>query len=184
MLMRLGAFATRVTRGRMADERARAEMRGLSGAMNLEFTGPDGGGWHIEFGDGTVLMVRGLAENARATVRLKPEDYLALLAGDLSYSVARMTGKVRVLGDGHFGMIFGAFVENMRSAQTAKGLRGAFARALISHGIDRDVRRPRDAEVQMKPRRSLAVRMTYAPWSVHPTLDGGEDACPCRSARR
>ena len=135
MLMRLGAFATRITRGRMVDERARAEMRGLSGAMNLDFTGPDGGGWHIEFDDGTVHMVRGLADGARATVRLKPEDYLALLAGDLSYSVARMTGKVRVIGDGHFGMIFGAFVENMRSAQRATGLRGAFARALIRRAL-------------------------------------------------
>lgn len=119
----------------MPDERARAEMRGLSGVMNLEFTGPDGGAWHVVFADGRVSMAPGLAENARATVKLRPEDYLALLAGDLSYSVARMTGKVRLTGDGHFGMIFGAFVENTRAAQVARGLRGAIARAVISRAL-------------------------------------------------
>jgi putative sterol carrier protein len=135
MLMRLGVLATRLSGGRVADERARAEMRGLSGVMNLEFTGADGGGWHIAFDDGKVSMAPGLRDGARATIKLKPEDYLALLAGDLSYSVARMTGKVRVSGDGHFGMIFGAFVENMRAAQTMTGLRGAIARTVIGRAL-------------------------------------------------
>jgi len=135
MLMKLGVLATRIGQGRMADERARAEMRGLTGVMNLEFTGSDGGGWHVAFDEGRVTMARGLVEGARATLKLKPEDYLALLAGDLSYSVARMTGKVRVAGDGHFGMIFGAVVENLRTAQTVKGLRGAIARAVIGRAL-------------------------------------------------
>lgn len=137
ILMNLGVFATRVARGRIADEGARAEMRGLSGVMNLEFTGADGGAWHVAFDEGKVSMAPGLAENARATVKVKPQDYLALVAGDLSYSVARMTGKVRVSGDGHFGMIFGAFVENMRAAQVAKGLRGVIARAVIGRALRR-----------------------------------------------
>jgi putative sterol carrier protein len=135
MLMKLGAFTTRMARGRMVDERARAEMRGLSGVMNLEFSGSDGGGWHVEFGDGKVLLARGLIDDARATVRVTPQDYLALLAGDLSYSVARMTGRVRVAGDGHFGMIFGAFVENIRTAQMVKGVRGAIARAVVARAL-------------------------------------------------
>jgi len=135
MLMRLGALATRLGRGRAADERARAEMRGLSGVLNLEFTGPDGGGWHLAFDDGKIALAPGLVDGARATLKVKPEDYLALLAGDLSYSVARMTGRVRIAGDGHFGMIFGAFVENMRAAQTAPGWRGAVARGVIGRAL-------------------------------------------------
>ena len=135
MLMKLGTLATRIGRGRVADERARAEMRGLIGVMNMEFTGSDGGGWHIAFDDGQIVMARGLVENARATIKMKPEDYLAMLAGDLSYSVARMTGRVRVAGDGHFGMIFGAFVENLRAAQSVKGLRGGIARAVIGRAL-------------------------------------------------
>jgi len=135
MLMRLGSLATRVGQGRVADERARAEMRGLSGVLNLEFTGPDGGGWHVAFDDGKVALRPGLVPDARATIKLKPEDYLAMLAGDLSYSVARMTGRVRVSGDGHFGIIFGAFVENTRAAQSIKGLRGAIARAVIGRAL-------------------------------------------------
>jgi putative sterol carrier protein len=135
MLMKLGAFALRVGQGRAVDERTRAEMRGVNGVMNLELTGPDGGGWHVAFDDGKVAMAPGIVEPARATVKLKPEDYLALMVGDLSYSVARMTGKVRVSGDGHFGMIFGAAIENVRVAQTAKGLRGAIARAVVGRAL-------------------------------------------------
>jgi hypothetical protein len=135
MLMKLGSLATRLGGGRVADEGARAEMRGLSGVMNLEFTEPGGGGWHVRFAEGGVSMGPGLVDAARATVRMKSEDYLAMLAGDLSYSVARMTGKVRVAGDGHFGMIFGAFVENMRAAQSVAGLRGRIARAVIGRAL-------------------------------------------------
>ena len=135
MMMKVGAFALRIGQGRAADERMRAEMRGVTGAMNLEFTGPDGGGWHVDFADGKVAMAAGLAPAARATVKLTPHDYLALVAGDLSYSVARMTGKVRVSGDGHFGMMFGATIENLRAAQTAKGLRGAIARRVIARAL-------------------------------------------------
>jgi putative sterol carrier protein len=135
MLMKLGAFALRLGQGRTVDERTRAEMRGVNGVMNLEFSGPDGGGWHVAFADGKVAMAPGLVEPARATVKLKPDDYLALVVGDLSYSVARMTGKVRVSGDGHFGMIFGAVIENVRVAQTAKGLRGAIARAVVGRAL-------------------------------------------------
>jgi putative sterol carrier protein len=135
MLMKLGRLATRVGPGRAARERARVEMRGLSGVLNLELTGPDGGGWHVAFADGKVAMAPGLVENARATLKVKPEDYLALLAGDLSYSVARMTGKVRVSGDGHFGIIFGAFVENLRAAQSLKGVRGMIARSVINRAL-------------------------------------------------
>jgi len=135
MLMRLGAFGLRVGQGRAVDERTRAEMRGVNGVMNLELTGPDGGGWHVAFADGKLAMAPGLVEPARATVKLTPEDYLALMVGDLSYSVARMTGKVRVSGDGHFGMVFGAGIENVRAAQTAKGLRGAIARAVVGRAL-------------------------------------------------
>jgi putative sterol carrier protein len=68
-------------------------------------------------------------------VRLRPEDYLAMVAGDLSYSVARMTGKVRVSGDGNFGFLFGAAVENLRAAQEASGVRGRVARAVIGRAL-------------------------------------------------
>jgi putative sterol carrier protein len=135
MLMKLGRLATKIGPGRAGEERARVEMRGLSGVLNLEFTGPEGGGWHVAFSDGKVAMAPGLVENARATLKLTPEDYLALLAGDLSYSVARMTGKVRVSGDGHFGIIFGAFVENLRAAQRLKGVRGLIARGVINRAL-------------------------------------------------
>lgn len=132
MLMKLGQLATRWA---PVSEQQRTEMRGLEGTMNLEFTGPDGGGWHVRFGDGRVRLGPGLASDARATVRIKPEDYLALVAGDLSYSVARMTGKIRVAGDGHFGILLGAFFENIRAAQSRPGLRGWIARRTVARAL-------------------------------------------------
>jgi putative sterol carrier protein len=113
--------------------------------MNLEFTGPGESGWHVRFGDGRVQLGRGLAPAARATARIKPEDYLALVAGDLSYSVARMTGRIRVAGDGHFGMLLGAFFENMRAAQAERGVRGWIARRAVGRALRKGHYRRRKA---------------------------------------
>ena len=60
MLMKLGAFALRVGQGRAVDERTRAEMRGVNGVMNLELTGPDGGGWHVAFDEIVVAPAAAL----------------------------------------------------------------------------------------------------------------------------
>lgn len=141
-LMRLGRLGARWA---PVSEQQRAEMRGLEGVMNLEFTGPDGGGWHVRFGDGTVRLEPGLEPNARATVRIKPQDYLALVAGDLSFSVAKMTGKIRVAGDGHFGILFAAFFENLRAAQSQPGLRGWVARRAVARALRKGNYQPRKA---------------------------------------
>src|SRR5438128_22506 len=122
-------WAARWTAG---GEARRAEMKGLAGVLNIEFTGDDGGAvWHVSFDDGRVVMRKGAGENPRATVRLQPRDYLAMVAGDLAYSTARMTGRIRLSGDGHFGIVFGASVENLRAAQRAPGPSGWIARRLI-----------------------------------------------------
>lgn len=141
MLMKLGRLGSRWAR---PTEKQRAEMRGVSGTMNLEFTGDDGGGWHVRFGDGRVTLHAGLAPDARATVRMKAEDYLAMVAGDLSYSVARMTGKVRGSGDGHFAMVFGAFFENLRVARSLPGLRGWITRKVVGRALKKGGYRPKN----------------------------------------
>jgi len=131
MLMKLARLAAH----RTTSPAERAEMRGITGTLNCEFTGPDGGGWHVTFGGGRVRMAPGLAEEARATVRLAPEIFLRMVAGDLSQSVARMTGQVRVAGDGNFGIAFAALVGGLRNAQTLPGLQGWLARTLVGRAL-------------------------------------------------
>jgi putative sterol carrier protein len=132
MLMKLGR---RAARWAPISEQQRMEMRGLEGTMNLEFTGPDGGAWHMTMGDGRIAFAPGMKADARATMRVTPENYLALVAGDLSYSVARMTGKIRVAGDGHFGIVLGAFFENIRAAQRQPGLLGWITRRTVARAL-------------------------------------------------
>jgi putative sterol carrier protein len=133
-MMKFARLGARVG-ARTLTEGQRAELKGVTGTLNIEFTGPDGGGWHVDFHDGLATVKPGLAEGARATVRLKPEDYLAMLAGDLSMSVAKLTGKVRVSGDGGFGMIFGAFVGTILNAKDASGLQGRVTRWAVRRAL-------------------------------------------------
>jgi hypothetical protein len=121
---------------RLGDSEAqRAERRGITGVMNLEFTGEDGGGWHVEFRDGNVRVAPGLAPEPRATMRMTPGVFLALVAGDQAISVARMTGRVRLAGDGSFGPVFSAFVGGLQNAQRLPGFRGWMTRRLVHRAL-------------------------------------------------
>jgi len=133
-LMKLLRGAARIG-SRFADDGQRAELRGVTGAVTIEFTGDDGGAWHLDFRDGQTRIVPGAAASPRATVRVRPEDFLALVAGDLSSTVARMTGRVRVAGDGNFGMIFDAVVGGLRNATAARGIAGWVARRLVDRAL-------------------------------------------------
>lgn len=144
MLMNLGVLASRW--GALGGSEAqRSEMKGLRGALNIEFTGDEGGAWHVVFDDGRATIAKGRAEDARAAVRLRPEDYLAMLAGDLAYSMARMTGRVRMSGDGNFGFVFGALVENLKAAQSAPGMAGWVARSVVRRALKKGDYRPPSA---------------------------------------
>ena len=130
-LMRFAQFGSRAARS----EAQRAEMRGVTGALNVEFTGVDGGAWHMNFQDGAISMAAGLAAAPRATVRISTEDFMALVAGDQTMSVARMTGKIRAKGDGGFGIIFGGLVGSLQNAQRVPGWRGSLARLFIRRAL-------------------------------------------------
>jgi hypothetical protein len=66
-----------------------------------------------------------------------------MVSGDMSISVARMTGKVRVAGDGHFGIIFNGFVGAMQNAQAAPGVRGWITRAAVRRALRKGGYTPR-----------------------------------------
>jgi putative sterol carrier protein len=142
---------------RLADSEAqRAERRGISGVLNLEFTGEDGGGWRVAFGEGRVSVAPGLAAEPRATMRMAPEVFLALVAGDQSVSVARMTGRVRLAGDGNFGPVFSAFVGGLQNAQRLPGFRGWMTRRLVRRALRKGGYQPRPRGTPGQPPRPAA----------------------------
>jgi hypothetical protein len=136
-LFRLGA--------RLGTDADRAELRGMQGTLNLDFTGDDGSAWHVRFGDAGIDVRPGLAPAPRATVRVRAADFLAMVAGDQTLSVARLTGRIRVAGDGNLGMVFGGLVGGLQNAQRAPGLRGWIARALVRRALRRGGYHPRPA---------------------------------------
>ena len=95
----------RLTDGRVSREDA-AEMRGFTGAVNFEFTGDDGAVWHCVLDGESVVFGRGGDFDPRATISLSPETFFELMRGEASFAIAQMTGRVRVRGDGHAGMLW------------------------------------------------------------------------------
>jgi putative sterol carrier protein len=139
LLMKFVGFGARFA---PRSESQRAEMRGLHGTMNLELAN-DEGAWHFDFDDDEVSIGRGLEPDARATVRVKASDLFAMVAGDLQMSTARMTGRFRIAGDGHFGILFGGIVGSLRQAMATPGIAGFVARTMITLAMRRGGYAPR-----------------------------------------
>lgn len=110
-------------------ERERAELRAFAGAANLVFTGERPSEWHFSVRDGRIGVHRGLAADARATTTMDESTFFAMLSGELSYSRATMTGRMRFSGDTAFGMLIGGMVAQFQRARTASGRRWLPARA-------------------------------------------------------
>ena len=127
-------------------ESQKAEMRGLKGSMNLELTDGDGS-WHFDFDDSDVTVGRGAKDDARATVRMKSQDLFAMVAGDMQMSTARLTGRFRIAGDGHFGILFGGILGALRQAMGAPGIAGFVARNVIQLALRRGGYKPRPVRV-------------------------------------
>jgi len=138
LLMTIVGFGARFA---PRSESQRAEMRGLHGTMNLELTDGEGG-WHVDFENDAISIARGLKGDARATVRMKAGDFMAMVAGDMQISTARMTGRFRIAGDGHFGILFGGIVGSLRVAMTAPGVAGFVARKMIGLALRRGGYKP------------------------------------------
>jgi nucleoside-diphosphate-sugar epimerase/putative sterol carrier protein len=94
----------------------RERLRGIEGSLNLLLTGERRSAWHFWFRGGRTGAGGGLDPDGRATVVMDESDFLRLLAGDLDYTVATMTGVVRLRGDGGFGLIAGAVFSQLRLA--------------------------------------------------------------------
>jgi nucleoside-diphosphate-sugar epimerase/putative sterol carrier protein len=105
-------------RGNLVPPDEQGELKGLTGSLDIAFTGEHASTWHVWFDDGRVGVGKGGHPSARARVILADETFYELMSGDLDYTTATMIGKVRLRGDGEFSMIVGAIFSNLRRVLT------------------------------------------------------------------
>jgi putative sterol carrier protein len=122
-------LVTALARGRGLDDRDASELRGFEGAVAFELTGSGGGTWHLVVAGATARFHRGPHPAPRATVQMSVDDFFRLLVGKTSYVVAGMSGRVRVRGEAHAGLMAGALIGFLRSGRRRPGRAGRAARA-------------------------------------------------------
>jgi SCP-2 sterol transfer family protein len=115
-------------RGELPFEDDGIDGAGFEGTVDFEFTGDGGGCWHYSMTKTGLCFARGRSASPRATLVMSPQTFVDLLAGKAAYSTALMTGRVRIRGDGHAGMILGAMVTRFRALGEMRGWRGRAGR--------------------------------------------------------
>jgi nucleoside-diphosphate-sugar epimerase/putative sterol carrier protein len=122
---RIGVFATVVNRSP-----GRSELRGMEAAIHLELSGPNGGDLTLRARNERVRIGLGIPRPPDATVKMRADTLLDLLAGKTDLAGAQLEGEVHLEGNGHAGLLLGGVVESFRAAGRQGGFRGASARLL------------------------------------------------------
>jgi nucleoside-diphosphate-sugar epimerase/putative sterol carrier protein len=122
---RVGVFATVVNRSP-----GRSELRGMEASIHLELSGPNGGDLSLRARDQRVRIGLGIPRPPDATVKMRADTLLDLLAGKTDLAGAQLEGEVHLEGNGHAGLLLGGVVESFRAAGRQGGFRGASARML------------------------------------------------------
>jgi UDP-glucose 4-epimerase len=95
--------------------------RGLESAVHLDLTGPNGGDLTLRTQGGKLHLGLGAPRPADATVTLKADTLLDLLAGKQDYASAQLDGRVQLEGQGYGGLLLGGIIEGFRAAARQGG---------------------------------------------------------------
>ncbi len=129
---------TRLLGGIPIAKRDKAELRGVTGTLNLVLTGDHPSEWHVRIANQTIGFHPGLDPAADGTAMLKESVLFDMLSGKITFMRAQMAGRVRYRGDGNLSLFLGAIIEGFRQARHAKGLVGfpsrAFTRFVLRRG--------------------------------------------------
>jgi len=71
----------------------------VSGTVELQLGGPDGGDWHVVSSDGRLTRHAGAAAHPDAVVEIAAADWSAILGGEMNPFQAWTAGKLKVTGD-------------------------------------------------------------------------------------
>lgn len=74
------------------------EAAGVDATFQYELEGAGGGAWHIVVKDGAFSVATGSASTPTVTYKMKADDYVKLVNGDLSGAMAFMTRKLKLTG--------------------------------------------------------------------------------------
>lgn len=75
------------------------KVEGFAGTLFFEITGDAGGKWTVHIQDGSVDVKTGQDGDAGFTVKMKDENFVKMMNGELSGPNAFMTGKLKFKGD-------------------------------------------------------------------------------------
>ena len=73
--------------------------KGVKAVLQFELAGDDGGTYHITVDDGTMSYAKGPSEAPSTTIKMKAEDYIKMVNGQLSGTMAFMKGQMKVAGN-------------------------------------------------------------------------------------
>ena len=116
------------------------EARRLSMRIHLALTGPAGGDLTLHLDGGRLRVSPGAPRPPDATVTLRSETFVDLLAGRLDCTTAQLTGKLRVEGEGLAQFVVQGLVAMFRATVAGGGPAG-----FVTRQLDRWLARPRSA---------------------------------------
>jgi putative sterol carrier protein len=76
-----------------------AAAKGVNATFQFELSGDGGGTYHVKVEDGSMAVGEGPATKANATIKMKGEDYVKMVNGQLSGTMAFLKGQMKIAGD-------------------------------------------------------------------------------------
>ena len=73
--------------------------KGVKAVYQFELSGDGGGTYHVTIDDGTMTVAEGASEKPSTTLKMTGADYVDMVNGKLSGTMAFMKGKLKVSGN-------------------------------------------------------------------------------------
>ena len=73
--------------------------KGVHAVFQFELSGDGGATFHVTVADGTMKVADGQAESPNTTIKMAADDYIQMVNGKLSGTMAFMKGKLKVTGN-------------------------------------------------------------------------------------
>lgn len=73
--------------------------KGVTATYQFEIGGEGGGTYTVKVSDGTLQVTEGATESPSTTIKMQAADYIEMVNGKLSGTMAFMKGKLKVTGN-------------------------------------------------------------------------------------